>query len=55
MTTVTALARKPSVRRIPAAEVINDLQDIGDIAERQLISVYLPDAGAQVMYCGSKP
>ena len=50
MTTVTALARKPSVRHVPAPEIVGELEEVDEL---RLISVYLPDAGVQIMYCGA--
>jgi hypothetical protein len=52
MSNVTALARKPIVRAIPGPDILSELQDAAD-DETRLISVYLADAGVQIMYCGT--
>jgi hypothetical protein len=48
--TVTALARKPVIRNVEGSDILSELQASERQDETRLISVYIPDAGAHIMY-----
>ena len=50
--TVTALARKPVIRNVNGSDILSELQDGECTDEKHLVSVYIPDAGAHIMYVG---
>ena len=47
---VTALARKPVIRNVNGSEILGELQASERQDEKRLVSVYIPDAGAHIMY-----
>lgn len=47
---VTSLARKPKVRRIASAAILDELQELDGKTGTRLVSIYLPDAEAHIMY-----
>jgi len=50
--TVTALARKPVIRNVEGSDILSEIQDAEATNEKRLVSVYIPDAQACVMYLG---
>ncbi len=47
---VTALARKPVIRNVNGSDILGELQESERLDETRLVSVWLPDAGAHIMY-----